>query len=135
MNVVYGLCWDGKDLFIGDPINAQSLSGRAFSVGLPLPLRVDTSGESYKAYAIMLQKGRGPSTTRRNDVEKIYGAIEDPTFYKFVVLRGQVFKAALIRDYEKIKLMNPEEYESYLEKLSRRTNPAVAKQLNLKVQK
>lgn len=116
---------------LGDPINDQSFSGKAFTVGLPIPLNVDTKGDNAVVYNLILSKGRGPSTLRKSDVEKSYGDLSDETFYQFTVSRGRRFKAALIRDAESIKAMDNDQYAAYLEKLSRSINPQVAKDLGL----
>jgi hypothetical protein len=79
-----------------------------------------------------LEKGRGPSAARRNDLEKIYGPIKDNQFYDYAKVRGQALKEALIKDAPRIKGMKEEQFAEYIERISRRINPMAARTVGLK---
>ena len=114
---------------LGDPSGDLSAGGRAFSLGIPS----FGPGQSSRAYDLILQHGRGPSSYQRNDFAKRYEDQDsDTVFYEFTRRRGRKIKAALEENYERLKTADAEVFGEFLRRLTRMVNETTAAEMKLK---
>ena len=116
---------------LGDPLGDRSFAGRLYREGVPLVVRFPSTGSSSRAYDLIMEQGRGPSLPQRSALERMYGPIDPEQFYTYSKKRGELIKAEMEKRYDKLRVMDPEEFAAAMEGISRSVNPRAAKAANL----
>lgn len=123
---------------LGDPKGldatnfATTVSDRAEMTGFPMFIGIDPRSKDNEVYRFFLQEGVSPNSPNRATLESKNGFLPDATWQKYVKTRGTRIKAETYRQLPRLRLMQGDDLQNAIERISGDATTSTKKLLKLK---